>query len=70
MTRPMMIRQIRQAMMICTSELVGFMNSSRVQLFWSLSGAKMISWELGIMGVHTLIDLVAPIEKAAVKVST
>jgi hypothetical protein len=61
-TTPIMNKQIRHAITIKAKELVGLMKSSRVQLLTFYSGANMISWELGIIGVHTLIDLSPSIE--------
>jgi len=69
-TTPIMNRHIKHAITIKANELVGLMNSSRVQLFTFCSIANMISCELGIIGVQTLIDLSPSIEYAAVKDST
>ena len=57
-------------MTISASELVGLMNSSRVQLAVVDSGENTINCEFGIIGVHTRIDRCPLMEKAAVKLST
>jgi len=69
-TSPIITRQMRHAITISASELVGLINSSRVQLFEEASGENTISCEFGMIGVHTRIERVPPTEKAAVKLST
>ncbi len=69
-TTPMMNKQIRQAITIRAKDFVGFMNSSSVQLLMFASCAKMISYELGIIGVHTRSASVPSIANTAVNVST
>jgi hypothetical protein len=46
------------------------MNNSKFHELILESYANIINYELGIIGVHTLIDLSPPIENAAVNVST